>query len=320
MKLRKGLMVLSLLSAIFASGAAPVNAQDKKQVMTTFYPVYYLTQRIAGDKAEVKMLLDANQDAHDYETSARDVATIQQADAFIYQDDEMEHFVPDVIKMLDTDKTQVVKSTEGIELLKGEAHEDDAHDHESEESHESEAHDHDHDHDHAHEFDPHTWMDPMVYAKQAENIKNALIQVDPDNKETYEANTQQLVEELTVLDAEFREQLATRDNKVFVVQHAAFGYLAHAYGLTQEAITGISSTEEPSAAVLAQMQSFVKEHQVDVIYVEPALDTAIAKVVADASGAELRPLRTLESLTEEERAKGEDYFTVMRANLAELTK
>lgn len=326
MKLKQllaGIAVLFLTLGQFST----VAAANQKKVMTTFYPVYYLAQRIAGDKMEVSMLLDSNQDPHDYESSARDAATVQQSDIFIYQDDEMEHFVSDMVKLLDTSKTKIVESTEDIELLAGDMHkhdDHDNHDHSESESHdddhdheEGESHD-DHDHNHSHEFDPHTWMDPMIYAKQAENVKKALIEVDPDNKAVYEANAKALVEELTQLDAEYREQLAKLENKTIVVQHAAFGYLAHAYGLTQEAITGIQTTQEPSAAALAAMQDFVKAHQVKTIFVEPSLNPATAKVVADASGATLRPLRTLESVTQEEIEKGEDYFTIMRANLVEL--
>ncbi|WP_124057673.1 metal ABC transporter solute-binding protein, Zn/Mn family [Vaginisenegalia massiliensis] len=362
------LAVAFLTFGSFGHGLAKVQASDKKQVVTTFYPVYYLTQRIAGDKMDVTMLLEANQDAHDYETSAKDVARIQEADAFVYQSDEMEHFVADVTKSLDTNKTKVVMSTQGIDLLKGaghdhahegedhahegedhahegedhahegedhahegedHAHEGEDHAHEGEDhAHEGEDHAHegeDHAHEegeagHHHEYDPHTWTDPMTYAKQAEVIKKALVEIDPDNAKSYEANTQKLVEDLTQLDKEYKEKLAKLDNKTIVVQHAAFGYMAHAYGLTQESITGISTTQEPSAATLAEMQKFVKDHKVKTIFVEPSLDQAIAKTVAQASGAELRPLRTLETLSQEEMAKGEDYLSVMRANLEQLTK
>ena len=68
------------------------------------------------------------------------------------------------------------------------------------------------------------------------------------------------------------------------------------------------------------MQEFVKEHKTKVIFVDPALDDAIAKTVASATGAELRPLRTLETVSAEEIAAGADYFSLMRENLANLTK
>lgn len=323
-KLSALLASLVLVLGLLAPLASTVSAAGKKKVMTTFYPVYYLAQRIAGDKAEVSMLLEGNQDAHDYEMSARDAAKVQTSDLFIYQDDEMEHFVEDLTKLLDTDKTKVQKTTEGIELLKGDAdhedHEDHDHDHEAESGQSEEEHHEEGEEGHHHEFDPHTWMDPMTYAKQAENVKKALVALDPENASTYEANAASLTEDLKKLDQEFKEGAAKLSDKNFVVQHAAFGYLAHAYGLEQHAITGISSTAEPSAAALAKMQEFVKEHKTKVIFVDPSLDDAIAKTVASATGAELRPLRTLETVSAEEIAAGADYFSLMRENLANLTK
>ena len=277
-----------------------VAAAEAKSVVTTFYPVYYLAERIGGELTEVSMLIEGNQDAHDYETSAQDAVAVQSADLFIYQDDEMEYFVQDLVTVIDTEGTLVLESTKGIELLTGEDH----HDEEG----------------HAHDTDPHTWLDPMTYAQQALNVRDALIQIDPDNQAVYENNTQKLVSELEVLDQEFSTQLSMREEKRLVVQHAAFAYLTTAYDLEQVAITGLSTSQEPSARELAEMQNFVKEQGVSVIYTEPSLDEAIANTVSSTSGAELRPLRTLEMVSPEEMAAGADYFSIMRDNLVELMR
>lgn len=308
--MKKGLKLL-LLSLLFTIMPIKMtSAQDKTQVLTTIYPIYFLTEYIAGDAMDVSLLLDSNQDAHSYEPSANDVLDVQAADLFIYQDDEMEFFVSDLLSVIDTESTQVVESTEGIELLTGAGHD---HDHE-EEGHEED------DHDHSHDYDPHTWLDPLVYAQQAENIKQALIEIDPDNAALYEENAASLVAELEVLDQEYQEALAELTNRTFVVQHAAFGYLAHAYDLEQVAITGISTTAEPGAKQLAQMQDFVTENEVQVIYVEPSLSKNVADTIAAATGAQLRPLRTLEAMTQEEIDQGMDYFTIMRENLEQLVQ
>lgn len=305
MKLKR--LVGMLLAICLFLSLVTTFAQSKKQVMTTFYPVYYLVQRIGGEHIEAHVLLSGNEDAHDYEPTAKDVAAIQRADVFVYQDDEMEHFVSTILPLLDEKTTKIVEATDGIELLEGENP-----DGEEEEHHHG--HGEHHHEAHHHDSDPHTWLSPTYYARQAETIKNALIEADSANKATYEANYQALVEELTQLDKEYKEKLAKLTNKTIVVQHAAFGYLAHEYGLTQKAISGLSSTTEPSAAVLAVMQKFVKENNVYVIYAEPSLSPAIAQVVATASGATLKALYTLESVPE-----GEDYFSLMRYNLDALT-
>lgn len=302
--------LFSMLSIILLllGNSLVASAQEKKQVMTTFYPVYYLAERIGGDVIEVSMLLEGNQNAHDYEASAKDAARTQSSDLFIYQDDEMEYFVSSLFNLIDLDKVQVLETTVGIELLEGDAHD---HDHDDEDGHH---------HDHDHDDDPHTWLDPMIYAQQAANVRDALIELDPTNEVVYQANAEALIAELEVLNQEFEEQLAQLDDRRIVVQHAAFGYLTHAYDLEQVAIAGISSTQEPSAQALASMQDFIKSEQISVVYVEPSLDQAIANTVTSVSDVELRPLRTLETVSADEMAEGIDYFSIMRDNLVELTR
>lgn len=302
--------LFSMLSIILLllGNSLVASAQEKKQVMTTFYPVYYLAERIGGDVIEVSMLLEGNQNAHDYEASAKDAARTQSSDLFIYQDDEMEYFVSSLFNLIDLEKVQVLETTVGIELLA-----EDGHDH----AHEDED---DHDHDHSHDYDPHTWLDPMVYAQQAANVRDALIELDPANEAVYQANAEVLISELEVLNQEFEEQLAQLEDRRIVVQHAAFGYLTHAYDLEQVAIAGISSTQEPSAQALASMQNFIKSEQISVVYVEPSLDQAIANTVTSVSDVELRPLRTLETVSADEMAEGIDYFSIMRDNLVELMR
>lgn len=323
MKLFKKFILFVVAFALIVPGVS-VHAKDKKTVMTTFYPVYYLASRIGGEAVNVEMLLESGQDAHSYESTAKDAVAVQEADLFIYQDDEMEFFVSDLLSIVDQEATQVLESTEGIELLSGDHnHEEEEHDHEHEEGHEEE-HDHEHDHEHeeghSHEFDPHTWLDPNFYSQQAENVKNALIELDPANEATYTENAAKLSEELTALNEEFNVGLADLENRTIVVQHEAFGYLAHAYDLEQLAISGLANNAEPSAKQLAEMTNVVNERNIQVIYVDPTTSTTISETVSQATGAELRPLRTLEFITEEEIEQGEDYFSIMRENLAQLTK
>ncbi|XJS10380.1 metal ABC transporter solute-binding protein, Zn/Mn family [Aerococcaceae bacterium WGS1372] len=284
-----------------------VKAEETVNVVTTFYPMYFLADRIGGDDVNVSLLLDKGQDAHSYESTARDVVTVQESDLFIYQDDEMEFFVQDLLSVVDTDKTYVLESTQGLELLEGEGH--DEHGHEDE---------HDHEEGHSHEYDPHTWLDPAFYSEQALNVRDALIEVDPANAEHYEANAQQLVDELLALDQEFEEGLQSLSNRTMVVQHEAFGYLAHAYDLKQVAITGLMTNTEPSAQQLVEISKFIAENNVETIYIDPATSTSISEAVADTTGVKLRPLRTLESVSTEEMEQGIDYLSIMRDNLNQL--
>ncbi|MBG9982418.1 zinc ABC transporter substrate-binding protein [Aerococcaceae bacterium DSM 111020] len=313
--MKKISLLFVTLMLMFSGMSSPtnVNAAEPLKVKTTFYPVYFLAKTIAGDAADVSMLLDGGEDAHSYEMSAKDSGEVQESDLFIYQDDEMEFFVQDLLKLIDTEQTKVLESTEGIDLLAGDGH---AHDHEDEEH--NHGHDHEEGHDHSHEYDPHTWLDPKVYAQQAENIRDALIEADPENETIYTENATVLIDELNKLDAEYKTELKDLNNRTIVVQHAAFGYLANAYDLEQVAIAGLSTTQEPGADALAKMQDFVKENDIKVIYVDALSDNAIAQTVAQANDAELLTLSTLEVMPKDALENGEDYFSVMRTNLEQL--
>lgn len=283
-----------------------VQAEDKLNVVTTFYPMYFLAQRIGGDLAQVDMLLNKGQDAHAYESTAQDVVAVQNADLFIYQDDEMEFFVQDLLSVVDSNDTYVLESTQGLELLEGDHHEEEEH---GEEAHEE---------GHRHDYDPHTWLDPIFFSEQALNVKDAFIEVDPDNTAVYETNAQALVEDLEALNNEFIDSLRALEDRTLVVQHEAFGYLTHAYDLEQVAITGLITNAEPSAQQLVEISKFISENEVEVIYIDPATSTSISETIANTTGVELRPLRTLEFVSNDEMEQGMDYLTLMRENLEQL--
>ena len=100
--------------------------------------------------------------------------------------------------------------------------------------------------------------------------------------------------------------------------HDAFGYLGERYGLEVIPITGISPESEPSPQDLARVSELVSERGVTTVFVEPLLSPEIGETVAREAGAETAVLNPLEGLTEEELDRGENYFTVMRANLEVL--
>ncbi|MFI5075352.1 MAG: metal ABC transporter solute-binding protein, Zn/Mn family, partial [Actinomycetales bacterium] len=95
-----------------------------------------------------------------------------------------------------------------------------------------------------------------------------------------------------------------------------FGYLSERYGFTQVPIAGLSPDVEPSAAQLAQVADFVKNHGVTTIYAETLVEPAFAETVARSTGARLATLDPIEGLTS--TSAGHDYLEVMRSNLATL--
>jgi zinc transport system substrate-binding protein len=159
--------------------------------------------------------------------------------------------------------------------------------------------------------DPHVWLDPMRFGAMARRVAVALGQPSAADA---------LVADLERLDLEFRTGLAHCERRELVTSHAAFGYLAHAYGLTQVPLTGVVPEAEPSARDLEALVREVEDTGATTVFFEPLVSSKLADTVAREADVTTEELDPLEGLTEDEVAAGEDYFSVMRANLAALRK
>ena len=157
--------------------------------------------------------------------------------------------------------------------------------------------------------DPHVWLDPLRFASIVERI-GAELGAEP--------RARQLANRLRSLDEEFRRVLASCDRRELVTAHDAFGYLAERYDLEVIPITGVTPEAEPSPQDLEEIAQLVDERGVTTVFTEPLLSPEVAETVAREAGAETAVLNPVEGLTEEELAHGENYFSVMEANLAAL--
>ena len=316
MKMQKGLLLIGtvllsvLLTACGGQEKKEASSNDKIQVMTTFYPMYEFTKQVVGDKGDVKLLIPAGTEPHDFEPSAKDLAEISDSDVFVYNSPELETWTDNLTETIDSKKTKVIQASKDIKLMEGAEHDhEEAHDHDAEE-HEEHGHDHD--------LDPHVWLDPALAIKEVETIRNQLSEKYPDEKATFEKNAADYIDELKTLDQDYQTTFKDAKNKTFVTQHAAFGYLAKQYGLTQKAIAGISPDQEPSPSRLSELKHFVDDNHVKVIYFEENASSKVAETLSKETGVKLEVLNPLESLTEKQIKAGENYLSVMRQNLTAL--
>ena len=159
------------------------------------------------------------------------------------------------------------------------------------------------------DVDPHVWLDPRRYAVVAREIATAL--GDPERAAP-------LVARLRRLDAELARGLGRCERRELVTSHAAFGYLADRYGLQQLGLVGLAPETEPGPRETARLADAVLETGATTVFTEPLVSPALADAIARASGTRTAELDPLESLTPSREDAGDDYFTVMRANLAAL--
>ena len=331
-KFKRLVMLLSLSAIAFlaacGNGASTSSDDDSLQIITTFYPMQALTNAVVGDSAEVTVMME-NADAHEYEPSAQDIATLNEADVFVYNSEDMETFVPTLLESIDNPDLVIIEAASEVELIDGDvetvgetASEETASEEEHTDNHTDTETEEDHDHEgHSHETDPHTWLDPVNAVTEAQTIANALTEVDPDNTEIYQENAGQFASDMMTVHDEYANLFESAETKTFLTQHASFGYLANRYGLHQAAVTGVTESAEPSPKRIADIVSYMKENNISVIYGQAGDATEIAKTIASEVGGTVGELQSMESVdTSQYPADGTGFIAIMKDNLDSLAE
>jgi zinc transport system substrate-binding protein len=284
-------IVLFLAVALVLAGCQTKPAESGKlSVVTSFYPLYFFASQIGGNKAEVRNITPAGAEPHDYEPTGRDIALIEQSRMLILNGLGLESWGQSIQKNIDAKKTLLVFAKEG--MIDGQTLDN--------------------------KIDPHIWLAPLIAKNIVKNITNGFIKIDPANAQYYQTNAENLQTKLENLDAAYRSGLSDCQLKDFVTSHAAFGYLAAAYGLNPINISGLSPDAEPSPAQLADVAQKIKDKKIKVIFFEELASPKLAETLATETGAQAMVLNPLEGLTKNEAEQGKNYFTVMQDNLTNL--
>ncbi|WP_427051343.1 metal ABC transporter solute-binding protein, Zn/Mn family [Paenibacillus sp. TC-CSREp1] len=319
------------------AASTPAETEQKLNVQVSFYPMYEFTKNVAGDLADVHTLVPAGMEPHDWEPTPQDMASIEKADVLVYNGAGMESWIDQVKDSLSSSKLIQVEASQGISIREGGEEEEHDHDHDHADEAASGEHDHaddaavkdghdhaeasseEHDHDHDHGgLDPHVWLSPALAIKEVRNIEAGLAKAAPQHADQFKQNADAYVAKLEALDQDFKAAVKDSKRKDFITQHAAFAYLAQEYGLQQVPIAGLSPEQEPSAAQMASVIDFAKEHKVKTIFFETLVSSKVSDTIAQEVGAKTAVLNPIEGLTEDEVKAGKDYISVMRENLEAL--
>ena len=324
--------VLALFTAACgdkSSTTSPKQSENKEKmtIFTTVYPLSYFTERIGGDFVEVSSIYPAGANEHTFEPTQKDMMKLADADIFFYIGLGLEGFVENAKKTLAKEDVTMIAtadhiSDEELAISTGHTHADDEDEHEhdaateEEHSHSEDEHGHD-DHDHG-SIDPHVWLSPTISQDLALSIKDTLSEKMPEQKATFTANYETLVKELQELDQSFKAMADKAPEKTFFVSHAAFGYIAGQYGLTQMPIAGLNSQNEPSQKELTAIVDKANDLHIHYILFEQNVSSKLAEVIQKEVGAESLVLHNLSVLTADDVKNKETYFTLMNKNIKTL--
>ena len=286
-------LVLLLATSLLLSACGGGGGSRKPVVLTSFYPLYFFTSQIAGDRLEVRNLVPAGAEPHDWEPTPKDVADITKAAVLIYNGAGLEHWIDSVLDSAKSDKRVDIEATAGLTLLPPPPGEQDG----------------------DLTNDPHVWLDPTLAKEIARKIADGLIKADPADKATYEQNLAALVAKLDGLDTQLKDGLRLCDRREIITSHAAFGYLTRRYGLEQVAVEGLSPDSEPTPARIAEVTETARARKATHIFFETLVNPQVAETIAKEIGAQTLVLDPIEGVKDE---RTQTYFTVMGDNLANL--
>lgn len=331
------------------------NNKNKLKVVTTIFPEYDITRAIAKDKIDLELLIKPGVDVHSFSPTPQDIKTVESSNVFIYGGTDHDTWVETLTKSIDMTDKKVVKLVDGIDQLEEETvdgmkHEHDHdhddkeekndHDHDNDEKDEKHDHDHDekdekHDHDHDEknekeekhnhdddddELDPHYWTSPKNAIKMVNTITNALVEKDPENAEFYKENAKNYIKQLEEVDKELHNVVDNaKIKKVVVADRFPFRYLFADLGLEYRALFSACSVESTaSAGQIKKMVDYVKTNKIPVVYRIEMGKGEMAETVAKDSGAKVKLLHSIHTVTKDEFDKGVTYIDLMKQNIEAL--
>ena len=288
----KRVILLILVMGLLLGGCKTTSADPSKlQVVTSFYVIYDFAKKIGAEHVQVTNLVSGAQEPHDYELTSGDMILLQKKSVLLVNGLGLEPWLDKLKETVNNPDLTIVTLSKNIDILNTES-----------------------------QADPHIWLDIERAKIMLKNIAEAFSAADPINASDYQANYTKYVVLFDALNENFKYELKSVSKNVFVTTHAAFAYLADAYGLNQIYTSGVLSYDEPSSEAMTKIIELVKTNKVTTIFYEQAGDSKIAEVIANATGAKIAILNPLEGLSQKQIDQGEDYLSVMKNNLSLLSE
>jgi zinc transport system substrate-binding protein len=285
------------LPAAGCGGGGGNDGADRAAITAGFYPMAWLAEEVGGAAVAVRTLTKPGAEPHDLELAPRQLAELGKAKLVIYVKG-LQPAVDEAVQQHAEDR-----GLDAASLVKTLPPPADGH--EAADGHEQPEAGH----------DPHIWLDPARMATVASKLGERLAEADPGQAAAYRANAKALAAELGKLDTEFSTGLRDCPRKSIVTAHAAFGYLADRYGLTQISIAGIDPQSEPSPKRLAELTHEVRDSGATTVFTETLVSPKVAETLAREAGVRTATLDPVEGVAE---GSGADYLSLMRQNLRTL--
>lgn len=290
MKKKLATIFLGIIMVTFFVGCQSAKTAEnnkdngKVDVIVSIEPLREFTQIIGGDKVNVKSMVPNGTEPHDFEPKTQDLLELNKSKVFVYNGLGMEHWIDQVLSTIENKEVKIVDASKGAEVLKE-----------------------------GDKVDPHLWLSLDGAKVEAQNIKNALVEVDPTNKDYYEENFNNFAKQLDSLAIEYKEKFNGLTNKDFVTGHAAFGYLCREFGLKQVSVENLFGEGEITPQKMQEIVEFCKKNNIKTIFMPELASEKISQTLANEVGGKIEKIYTLES-----NEDSISYIDAMKENLSKI--
>jgi manganese/iron transport system substrate-binding protein len=286
--------LVALLMGLAIAGCTPSTPEistDKPNVVSTSTIIADLTETIGGDEINHKGILEPGADPHVYEPVPADSIAFEEADLILYNG---YHLEPNLIKLMEATGQNARKVAVGeyITPLKNES-------------------------DGQIVPDPHVWGSAQNGVIMVNAIRDALIEISPEDEAIFTANAAQLTADLERLHNWIKAQIATipPEKRQLITTHDAFNYYTQAYGLEMAGtLIGISTEEQPSAQTVKALADQIKARNVPAIFAETTINPQLITAVAKEANVKLASQELYSDSIGAPASEGDSYIKMLIAN------
>lgn len=261
-------------------------------IFTTNFPLYDFARQIAGDKAQVTMLMPPGSEVHSFEPTPNQIIGISNCDLFLYIGGQSDKWVETLLSST-TLKGKACSFIDQVELIKTQ-----------------------HDDEHNHIVDEHIWTSPANALKMLNKLLSVICSVDGENEDYYTANAKNYIDKIKQLDLKFKEVSSNSVNKLLVFgDRFPFAYLVEEYGFQYVSpYAGCYNNTEPGAAVISGIIEKVKENKIGTVFYIEFSNKKVANAICEETGARGVMLHSCHNVSAQDFKNGVSYYDLMSEN------
>ena len=257
-------------------------------IISSVKPIAFIAQAVSDGVTNTDILLPDGASPHTYSLKPSDLAKIKTAELIIWVGEDLETFMPTVLKSIDKNKQIELMDIPTIKSLLRTS----TNNHDQQETH---SHNNDSDHDHHGEYDEHIWLSPKIAKEIAQAVHDKLITIYPDKKDIIDENLNEFTVKLAETEQNIAKKLINVQNSGYFVFHDAYGYFESQFGLKNLGSFTINPAVQPGVQTVYAIKRELKEHQAVCIFREPQFSPAVIEKIVNGTDVrigELNPLGT----------------------------